>query len=247
MAARITQSAESLLGGLVEFVGQGFKYNIQILPDTLFASVLLFTVLLQSSQFAALGATFFVLNLVHPAMARFLSRVMPGLVGPRNDVSKCAGRFPGISFESVLGRAASGTFGELDATGWPSYYSMFLGCLAAYLSAMPILYRKEADASPNRNAAMLAGLVVMALLIVLCGTYRVYSGCESLGGLLVGLVAGAVVGGLAVALLAWVSDRDSTNLLQFPLIRDCAADGKPIYVCASSPATATAMQTALQQ
>lgn len=241
MAARITQTTQTLLGGLLDFVGEGFKYNIQILPDTLFAAVLLFTVLLQSGQFAALGATFFVLNLIHPVAARFLSTTLPGLVGAKGDVSKCAGRFPGISFESVLGRAASGTFGELDYAAWPSYYSLFLGCLAAYMSAMPILYRKEADASPNRNAAMLAGLVVLGLLIVVCGAYRVYSGCESLGGLFVGLLAGALVGGAAVVLLAWISDRQYTNLLQFPLIRDCAADGKPIYVCESRT-----MQTALQ-
>jgi hypothetical protein len=242
MAARITQSTQTLLSGLFTFVGEGFKYNIQILPDTLFAAVLLFTLLLQSGQFAALGGTLFGLNLLHPVLARFLSGVLPGLVGAKSDVSKCAGRFPGISFENVLGRATSGTFGELDYAGWPSYYSMFLGCLAAYLSAMPVLYRKEADASPNRNAAMLAGLVVMALLIVLCGTYRVYSGCESLGGLLVGLVAGALVGGLAVMALAWASNREYTNLLQFPLIRDCAADGKPIYVCARSSTVQTALQ-----
>ena len=55
--------------------------------------------------------------------------------------------------------------------------------------------------------------------------------CENAISLIVGLVAGALVGIFLVGFLAYISDRRLTNILAFPLIRNRAADGKPIYVC----------------
>jgi hypothetical protein len=57
------------------------------------------------------------------------------------------------------------------------------------------------------------------------------SSCENGVSLIVGLIAGALVGLFLVAFLAYISDRRLTNILAFPLIRNRAADGKPIYVC----------------
>jgi hypothetical protein len=49
--------------------------------------------------------------------------------------------------------------------------------------------------------------------------------------MIIGLVGGAFFGLFCVGFLSYISDRRLTNILSFPLIRNRAADGKPIYVC----------------
>jgi hypothetical protein len=49
--------------------------------------------------------------------------------------------------------------------------------------------------------------------------------------LTVGILAGGLFGLFSVGFLAYISDRRLTNILSVPLIRNRAADGKPIYVC----------------
>jgi uncharacterized membrane protein len=123
------------------------------------------------------------------------------------------------------------TFGALDATGWPSFYSMFLGFLTTYAGLMPILYRHELNASPKRNVATIVGLVVMALILITCVAYRIIGGCDTFSATLVGVLVGAAISSMYVIGLAFISDRKLTNILALPLLRDKAVDGKPIYVC----------------
>jgi hypothetical protein len=212
----------------VEFVHSGFKYNLQVFPDTLTASTMLFALLFQSPPFAAFSGSIVFLRLVHPWISRFFTSFVGGTIG-RND--SCEGHFPGISITRMMQLSKSKQFGALDDAGWPSYYSMFLGFLTAYAGIMPVLYRQELDASPRRNVATIVGLVILSLIVVTCSLFRMLSGCETIVSTFVGLAVGAVVGLLLVLGLAWVSDRRLTNVLALPLIRDRAEDGKPIYVC----------------
>jgi hypothetical protein len=127
--------------------------------------------------------------------------------------------------------SSSKKFGALDDAGWPSYYSVFLGFMGAYAGMMPILYRRELDASPKRNVATIVGLVVLSLVVLTCVTYRLIGGCDSILSTLIGLLVGAVIGLIIVVFLAWITDRRLTNILALPLMRDKSEDGKPIYVC----------------
>lgn len=215
----------------IDFIGTGFKYNVQVLPDTVTAASLLFALLFQSPPLAALGGSFILLNVLHPYLGGFLSQVVSRTLGEPVDPSVCSGHFPGISYERLLTMSSERTFGALSRTSFPSFYSVFLGFFAAWVGALPLIYYKEIAASPKRAAASTSGLVAAALVVGLGVAFRALSGCDSLFGIAVGLGAGAFVGGMLVAALAWLSDRRLTNVLGFPLIRDRAADGKPIYVC----------------
>jgi hypothetical protein len=212
----------------VAFANDGFKYNLQVFPDTITAAALLFTLLFQSAPLGALSGSMLLLNFIHPVMANFLSQVMDGTLGI-DDSARCTGHFPGVSFERLIG-ASSGSFGKLQA-GWPSYYSTFLGFLGAYVGALPVLYHKELSASPRRQAATTTGLVVLGLVLAICIAYRIFSGCDTMFGTFIGLLSGGIIGLALVLFLAWISDRRITNILSFPLIRSRATDGKPIYVC----------------
>ena len=149
----------------------------------------------------------------------------------RASFPSCSGHFPGVSFERILQLSDTKSFSDLDHNGFPSYYSLFLGFITAYVSALPVIYSKEISYSPKRQASTTMGLVILSIVVLMCTIYRVLSSCENIISLSAGLVAGALVGLLCVGFLSYISDRRLTNILSFPLIRNRAADGKPIYVC----------------
>jgi uncharacterized membrane protein len=211
------------------FAQGGFKYNLQVLPDTLTASAFLFALLFQSPSLGALSGTLLLLNFIHPVFANFLSNFVSGTLGAA-DFARCSGHFPGVSMERIVGLGAARGFGSLDSV-WPSYYSMFLGTIAGYIGLLPFLYQKELDASPKRKAASVLGLVVLGIVLILGAAYRIISGCDNAFGVMVGILAGAVIGMAIAGFLAWISERNLTNILGMPLLRSKTADGKPIYVC----------------
>jgi hypothetical protein len=223
-ANRILDEFKSFIG----FVHSGFKYNLQVFPDTMTAATMLFALLFQSPPFAALSGSIVFLNVIHPYIARFFTSFIGGTIG-RSD--SCEGRFPGISFTRMMQLSSNKKFGSLDDSGWPSYYSVFLGFLTAYAGSMPLLYRQELNASPKRNVATIVGLVVLSLLVCTGVLFRMLSGCDSFLSTIIGLLVGLMLGVLIILFLSWISDRRLTNILALPLLRDKAEDGKPIYVC----------------
>jgi len=208
----------------------GFKYNLQVFPDTITAAALLFTLMFQSPAFGAFFASTLLLNVLHPVLAGFLSQVFSGTI-VAGDTERCTGRFPGASYERLIGAVSGSSFGKLDDTHWPSYYSTYLGFILGYMGLLPILYHSEMEASPRYKAGAIGGFVALAVLILLCIAYRFLSSCDNLGSIFVGLVAGAFIGVGCLAFLAWISDRRITNILNLPLLRSRMKDGKPIYVC----------------
>ena len=138
-------------------------------------------------------------------------------------------------------RATTG-FQALSYTGWPSYYSTFAGFLLSYLGTMPLMYQNELNASPKRKASMILGYIVIVLVLLTLIVYRLMTDCDTMFGVFTGVLVGATIGFLMVLLLSYLSDRRLTNLLGLPLMRDKAADGKPIYVCERPPPTAVTPQ-----
>lgn len=171
------------------------------------------------------------LTFIHGYFARFLSHVYPDLAGYPNDTDRCAGRFPGVSYERLLGviKGARGNQPTMD--NWPSYYSTFIGFLAGWIGALPAIYAQEIAASPQRASAVSGGIITLGILCVIVVLYRTSSNCESFASTTIGLLAGFLIGLALVMFAAWVSDRRATNILGMPLIREKTADGKPIYVC----------------
>lgn len=230
MASKIVEEFKRF----IDFSVDGFKYNLQVFPDTITAGSLLFALLFQSPPLATLGAGFIFLNFIHPKLAEFTTRFVSGIAGPEIDPQLCSGQFPGVSYDRLMNMSSERTFGALNRTGWPSFYSVFMGYLAGWIGMLPLVYQREIAASPRRRGASTLGLLVLGLVILMAGIYRVQSGCESTFGLFVGLLVGLFIGGLLMFGVAWISERRMTNILGLPLIRGKAEDGKPIYVCERS-------------
>ena len=221
---------------LLSFAVEGFKYNLQVLPDVITASAILFAMLFQSPPMAALGAALFAVTFLHRGFASLLSSIIPDLIAAPQDANKCSGRFPGVSYQTLLGFANSGSLGSPVDSAWPSYYSTYIGFLAGWIGTLPAIYANELAASPKRASSVYFGIVNLAILCVAVMIYRISSECESFMSTSIGLVGGFFIGLGVVLLASWLTDRRATNILGMPLLRSKAADGKPIYVCERSAA-----------
>ena len=220
------------VSALFKFAADGFKYNLQTFPDTISAAAFLFTILFQSPPLGALTGSILALNVTAPMLQKFLSGFIGDSAVVNNEADRrCSGHFPGVSFERILQLSDTKSFSDLDHNGVPSYYSLFLGFLTVYVGALPIIYSKEISYSPRRKASTTYGIVILVLVVLMCTLFRLMSSCENGISLAVGIVAGGLFGLFCVGFLAYISDRRLTNILSFPLIRNRAADGKPIYVC----------------
>lgn len=225
-ANKILQEFYSFLN----FTNDGFKYNLQVFPDTLTAAALLFALLFQSPPLAAFGGSIVLLNVLHPPLARFITAFVSGTKDAPS-IAQCSGQFPGLSYERLIGAASSKSFGELADTNFPSYYTTFLGFIAAYLGMLPFIYSTELKSSPKRKTSTTLGLVILGIVVLTSLIYRIMSSCDSVFNASVGLISGALLGAFIVGFIAFISERRLTNILALPLIRDKSVDGKPIYVC----------------
>jgi hypothetical protein len=220
---------------LSQFASKAFFFNLNYLPDTILGGIILFALLLQSIPLGLMGVLLFALEFVHAGTSSFLAEVIPGVHEPSKDIQRCSGHFPGISYERLTSTLSQvGTLAIMN-NGFPSYYMMFVGALFGYMIGMGQTYEKELEGMPQRRAAVHSGVFLMGVLAFMFIFYRVYTNCDKPTSVIVGLFLGTLYGYLMEMFVANTSDRTMTNLLNIPLIRNRAEDGKPIYVCAKAP------------
>lgn len=219
------------MSSLVNFATEGFKYNLQVLPDVITASSLLFALLFQSPPMAVFSVATMVMGLIHTGVAKGFASVFPNMMSTPGTSDRCAGTFPGVSYGRLFGMSQSSAFGKLSDASWPSYYTTFMGFLAGWIGALPTIYAQELSISPKKSVAATGGLVTLGILLLVVMVYRISSACDTFISTSVGLITGFTIGLLLVFTTAYLSDRRATNMLALPLIRNKAEDGKPIYVC----------------
>lgn len=205
------------------------NYNLQVLPDLLTSSAVLFAILFQSVPMATFGGSLVILGFLHGIIARFFSSVFPNTVSPGSFADMCSGRFPGVSYERLLGIRQN--LNALSNEAVPSYYTLFVGFLTGWIGSLPTIYGRELNASPQRKASVTGGLIALGVLLLIVMGYRILSSCEGILTTSVGLLVGFVLGLIGVFVISYLTERRATNILGLPLIRDTAVDGKPIYVC----------------
>jgi hypothetical protein len=186
---------------------------------------------MQSAPLVFLGILLIALEFVHAGSQSFLSEIIPGAYQATSDVDRCSGHFPGLSFERlILMGMKTGTLKSLSV-GFPSYYMMFMGALFGYIYGASQTYENELKGFTQKRVAVYSGIFIMGLLSLMFVVFRITSGCDTLFSVGVGSFIGIAYGYLLEKLLAYISDRKLTNLMNIPLIRNRAEDGKPIYVC----------------
>jgi len=221
---------------LSQFSSKAFFFNLNYLPDTILGGIILFSLLLQSVPMGVLGVIMFALEFVHAGTSSFLAEIIPGVHEPSKDVQRCSGHFPGISYERLTSTLSQvGTMATLN-NGFPSYYMMFFGALFGYMFGMGQTYSEELKGMPQKRIAVQSGIYLMGVMLTMFIFYRVYTNCDSSQSVSIGLLLGTIYGTLMEMIIASASDKTMTNLLNIPLLRSNAEDGKPIYVCKKGPA-----------
>lgn len=178
------------------------------------------------------GALVFV-SFLHKYIAEFVGSVVPGLAN--SSEFRCSGQFPGVTFSHLMGLNRNSQFGKVSTQKTPSYYTLLMGFIIGWIGSLPTIYADEIEASPTRKVSTLLGMWSLGILAFLVFIYRIFvSTCEGVTSVITGLLLGFGIGLLLVFGISHLSERRATNLLGLPLMRDKAADGKPIYVCSRS-------------
>ena len=219
-----TKAPGNPLAALMIQVIEGFKYTLEIVPDTLLASVCLFALLLQSPSLIAFALSLLSVNLIQPVVANFFKEIVPSGWAL---FSKATGKFPGASVERIM-LSNTPTKGEI-----PSYYTMFIGTLIGWLSPLPLFYKSELNISPNRILAATVSLCFLLLFSLILLSYRFLASQDTVMGIILGVGVGSIFGfGLFIGLY-YATQRRITNLYNFPLLTTTYGGKDPIYVCAT--------------
>ncbi len=218
---------------LISIVSEGFKYNLQVLPDLVTSSAILFGVLFQSTPMAVFAASMLFVTFLHKHIAEFVGHVIPGLTSSADH--RCTGQFPGVTYSHLMGLHNSSQFGRPSTQKTPSYYTLLMGFIVGWIGSLPTIYSREINASPTKKASTTLAMISLWIMVGFVVLYRTYvSSCEGFISVVSGLLIGFGIGLMLVFGISHLSERRATNLLGLPLFRDKAVDGKPIYVCQKS-------------
>lgn len=116
---------------------------------------------------------------------------------------------------------------------FPSYSALTLGALLSYTATVMIGIKDTLDTmGPDWGSRFYVALVMSGLFVAYFIGLRIYTGCETFGGITVGVAAGALLG----LVLYWINrglfSEEANNILGLPYLVDKNKTGEPIYVCA---------------
>jgi hypothetical protein len=211
-----------------DVMSPAFHDIIRSAPDSLFIGSAFFSILTQNF---ALGI--FVLAMAEIGM---LNRVLGGLIGslqgnertPRPEI--CSAGIPSPYQISVVGKI-------LGETAFPSGSIFFLAAVIVYILSSTLNFQKELEelgkSEPEWKVRIPLSFTFSILLIIFFVVYKVYYNCDSLMVSLGSTMLGGIAGFLVYIVHVYLFGRDAVNFLGVPLLADRAANGRPLYVCAT--------------
>jgi hypothetical protein len=212
-----------------DIVSPAFHDILRSAPDSLFIG----------SAFFALITQNFPLGIFTLAMAEFgmLNRALAGLIGSLQNNERaarpeiCKAGIPSPYQISVVGQI-------LGETAFPSGPIFFLGAVITYILSSTLNFQKELEelgnTDPEWKTRIPLSFTFSILFLFLFLVYRVYYECDSLMVTLGSTLFGGIAGFLVYMIHVYLFGRDSINFLGIPLLADRAANGRPLYVCATN-------------
>jgi hypothetical protein len=207
------------------YIVEGFKYNLEIIPDIFLVTIGIFSILLQNASFMALGLSLLSVNLLQPLVGGYFREVVPSSWGM---TTRATGMFPGTSVERMSLETTT------PKTFLPSYYTMFLGTLFGWIAPLSLFYKQELDASPHRQLAANISVTFLIMFTLILLSYRYLASQDTPYGIFLGMGFGGILGFLLMICLYYGTQRRATNLYNLPLMSTSYGTKDPIYVCASS-------------
>ena len=132
------------------------------------------------------------------------------------------------------GLAGMSMFGYDAVPGaMPSAPIFMLSTAAAYIFTTLNYQAKELESlGPAYASRYYMSLILLCALLFIFIAFRAFFSCDSFGVLVMTLPMGLILGNLLVQQNTKLLGDQSVNLLGIPLLRNRAANGQPLYVCA---------------
>lgn len=158
--------------------------------------------------------------------ASYLNMGKTGVIRPD---PRCRTGFLGTTLSSLF------TFGlQHQQHAFPSAPIFMLSTASAYVFGTLNTMSKELQAlGPTYASRFYVSVFFLILLLFAFVAFRLLYGCESLGILVLTIPVGLILGTVLVQQNIRLFGENSVNLLGIPILRNRAADGKKLYVCAT--------------
>ena len=127
-------------------------------------------------------------------------------------------------------------FGSPSAkTALPSAPLYLASVAASYLFMSMNAHIKELEAlGPAYSSRYYIGVFALLSFLFVLGAYRMYSGCETLGIVMISIFLGLIIGAMLIYQNNAILGPDSINMVSVPLLRNRAVTGEKLYVCSPS-------------
>lgn len=214
-----------------DYTSAAAAFHLQILPESLMSGVLILAILFANKALFAVAGGLAATQLIGLGAGRLVMKYDPANAFVRSSLDTCSAGHVGRSWDRLLRGAATPDL--LWHPLAPSIYMSTIGFFVGWGAALQQLYKDEIDAGILNRSALITMSVITILLLLLTIVYRIYTGCESIKGTLIGAAFGVIMGYFLCVVLGYSTDRRATNLWGIPLLRDRINDGAPVYVCPS--------------
>lgn len=213
------------------------KESIRLLPDGIVIASGFFALVTLSFPYAVFFASMveatFLYRLI-AYLASFLNIAYPELIKDRFS-SMCRTGFSTADINTLS------MFRTSDYSPFPSAPLFMLSTAASYLFGTLNRQSKELEAlGPAYSSRYYLSFMLLSMLLIIFSIYRVYYNCDSFGIILMTIPIGFMIGNFLVyqnRRLLGANGEQSINLLGIPLLRNRAANGQRLYVCATQVGT----------
>ena len=214
------------------YIAAAVLYNLQILPETVMAGLIILAVVLANQPLMVLAAAAAFVQLLLGGVGRLVMKFQPEQAVVASSLSSCVSTmgFIGKSWQRLINpetAAANLLWHPLS----PSVYMGTVGFFAGWGYALNQLYKDEINAGVLNRSSMMTMGIITGLLLLMALIFRVFSGCETILSALGGTALGAAMGYFLAIAVGYMSDRRLTNIWGMPLLRDRINAGQPVYVC----------------
>jgi hypothetical protein len=223
------------MDNLQYFFDKYLKANAQellrVLPDSVIFGSILLALVTQSYSTTIFAGSMVEASVVASGLRGLFSYLDLFHLGPvsATDPGLCVSGYvtPTLETLTYFGRES------IDAS-MPSFPSFFVATAAAYVVGSMYTQKQELEAlGPAYSSRFYIALFASFLLLLIQSVYRLATGCEGVGTLIMSMFFGFICGGLLVYQNNSLFGRDATNLTGIPLLRERTRDKKPLYVCPS--------------
>jgi hypothetical protein len=135
----------------------------------------------------------------------------------------CTSKFQSITFSDL---------DEILRSDSISYGVYVLSLASSYFITITSYLKDEYEVlSPSYTNRTYVTMSLLAGLTLVYASFRLFTGCESISSVSIGLVLGLIVGYFLVYQNTQLLNKNSINFLGIPLLRNKTADNQPIYIC----------------